>query len=87
MTLIIAEAGVNHNGDINLAHELIKAAQYAVQPLLESEKTTETEIRDVPDRKLKHQESYVGVEDLPISEGGYKKRKNRHKKLIPVCFS
>ena len=26
MTLIIAEAGVNHNGDINLAHKLIKAA-------------------------------------------------------------
>lgn len=26
MTLIIAEAGVNHNGDIKLAHQLIKAA-------------------------------------------------------------
>ncbi len=29
MTLIIAEAGVNHNGDINLAHKLIKAAAEA----------------------------------------------------------
>ena len=26
--LIIAEAGVNHNGDINLAKELIKQAKY-----------------------------------------------------------
>ena len=26
MTLIIAEAGVNHNGDINLAYRLIEAA-------------------------------------------------------------
>ena len=25
-TLIIAEAGVNHNGDVNLAHKLIDAA-------------------------------------------------------------
>ena len=29
MTLIIAEAGVNHNGDPELARELIKAARDA----------------------------------------------------------
>ncbi len=28
-TLIIAEAGVNHNGDLNLAKELIAAAAMA----------------------------------------------------------
>ena len=27
-TIIIAEAGVNHNGDVNLAHKLIDAAHY-----------------------------------------------------------
>ena len=26
MTIIIAEAGVNHNGDINTAHKLVDAA-------------------------------------------------------------
>ena len=26
MTLIIAEAGVNHNGDVSIAHKLIDAA-------------------------------------------------------------
>ena len=29
MTLVIAEVGVNHNGDIKLAKELIEAAKYA----------------------------------------------------------
>ena len=29
MTLIIAEAGVNHNGDISIAHKLIKATDKA----------------------------------------------------------
>ena len=29
MTLIIAEAGVNHNGDMKLAHQLIKKAAEA----------------------------------------------------------
>ena len=29
MTLIIAEAGVNHNGDMKIAHELIKKASEA----------------------------------------------------------
>ena len=28
-TIVIAEAGVNHNGDIKLAKELIEAAKYA----------------------------------------------------------
>ena len=28
-TFIIAEAGVNHNGDINLAYKLCDAAKYA----------------------------------------------------------
>ena len=30
-TLVIAEAGVNHNGDIALALELVKAAAKAAQ--------------------------------------------------------
>ena len=33
-TYIIAEAGVNHNGDINMAHKLIDEAKKQVQIVL-----------------------------------------------------
>ncbi len=46
MTLVIAEAGVNHNGDIKLAKELIDAAKYAGADIVKFQTfKTELEVR------------------------------------------
>ena len=44
-TLIIAEAGVNHNGDMNMARRLIDVAADASELALEKIKTVEGTIR------------------------------------------
>ena len=85
-TLIIAEAGVNHNGDINKAYELIEQASYsgadvikfqtfkADKLLTHSAKKAEYQIKNTPEKESQHDM----IKKLELS-------KEDHFKLIKHC--
>ena len=79
MTLIIAEAGVNHNGDISIAHKLIDAAANAGADIVKFQtfKATNLASKSAPkaayqllltDNKESQQKM---LKNLELSEGGY----------------
>ena len=87
-TLIIAEAGVNHNGDINIAKELIKEAALAGADIVkfQSFNADSLVIDDAPkaqyqiDSSSDNDTSYQMLKKLELSQ-------NDHIKLINQCKS
>ena len=59
---IIAEAGVNHNGDINLAMQLIDAAKYAGADCVKFQTWITEDIIDISAPKAEYQKANDGVE-------------------------
>ena len=87
-TLIIAEAGVNHNGDINLAFQLIDVAASAGADFVKFQTftadklvTTYTKKADYQNQSTTESESqYEMLKKLELNRGS-------HKKLIQYCES
>ena len=55
MTLIIAEAGVNHNGDISIAHKLIDAAVNAGADIIKFQTFKATNLPSLKSPKAPYQ--------------------------------
>ncbi len=86
MTLIIAEAGVNHNGDLNLAHELVDAAYEAGVDLVKFQtfKAEKIVTKNAPKAKYqkqttsKDESQYEMLSKLELT-------KDMHYKLVSQC--
>ncbi len=85
-TLIIAEAGVNHNGDMDIAKKLIEAAAEAKADIVKFQSFTASRLVSPKARKAKYQIEQTGAEEsqfemlkkLELSE-------QNHKDLIAHC--
>lgn len=89
-TLIIAEAGVNHNGDMDMARELIDAAAEAGADLVKFQTFTASTLASASARKASYQARNEGTSgDEDDSQFAMLKRlelpREEHAKLIAHC--
>ena len=85
-TLIIAEAGVNHNGDINLAHQLIDVAASAGADSVKFQTFTADKLVTTHAKKADYQNKTTG--DVDSQHAMIRKlelNRETHKKLIKHC--
>ena len=88
MTLIIAEAGVNHNGDLKLAFELVEAAARAGADVVKFQTFKAQDLATAYADKAAYQKQTTGVTESQISM--LKKlelKSDWHWKLIDHCKS
>ncbi|ADZ92562.1 N-acetylneuraminate synthase [Marinomonas mediterranea] len=67
MTLIIAEAGVNHNGDEKLAFELVKAASEAGADIVKFQTFKAESLVSIHGKQAEYQRKSMGVEESQLS--------------------
>jgi N,N'-diacetyllegionaminate synthase len=85
-TLIIAEAGVNHNGDINLAHQLIDVAASAGADSIKFQTFTADKLVTTNAKKADYQNKTTGdVESQHAMIRNLELNRETHKNLIKHC--
>ena len=67
MTIIIAEAGVNHNGNMDLAFRLVEAAAQAGADVVKFQTFQAQELATVQADKAAYQKKTTGVTDSQFS--------------------
>ena len=85
MTLIIAEAGVNHNGDINLAHELIKAASESGADIIKFQTFKSNYLSTKYASKANYQKSTSEAKTQQEMLSELELKESDHWELIEIC--
>ena len=85
MTLIIAEAGVNHNGDINLAHQLIKAAADSGADIIKFQTFKAKNLSTIYASKAKYQCKTSNASNQQEMLAELELNISQHKELIEIC--
>ena len=85
MTLIIAEAGVNHNGDINLASELIKAAADSGADIIKFQTFKSNNLSTSYASKANYQNSTTNAKSQQEMLSELELKQSDHWKLIEIC--
>ena len=85
MTLIIAEAGVNHNGDMNIAHQLIKAAADSGADIIKFQTFKAKNLSTINASKANYQIKTTNANNQQEMLAELELNISQHKELIEIC--